>query len=92
MNLRLIQAIQYTQKFCLKLYHKLEIQNTVFDRLFRLPSDFFLVLDKSILDILYTISDKISIKNFVLYYTVLIVENTDKFKFLVKEKYKNNQK
>ena len=92
MNLQLIQAAQYTQKFYLKLYYKLEIQNTIFDKLFRFPSNFFLVLDKSILDILYTISDKISIEDFVLYYTVLIVEIIDNFKILVKEKYKNNQK
>ena len=83
LNFCLVQAFQYIQLFCLKIFHKSDKTHFISDALFRLSSSAF-SNDINILNVLYVNADS----EFV--YTVIMIELSADFKKCLKNNYIRN--
>jgi hypothetical protein len=92
LNLRLIQAAQYAQRFRLELHHKPGKLNTVPDALSRLPSKTFPAPNEPILDTFLTQYDGTPIGDAAYSYTALLIEMSDGFKTSLKEGYQEDSR
>ena len=94
LNLRLIRAFNYLQRFNLNIRHKFKKQHIIFDALFKLFSDnnsqkFFANDELNALYIFPKPSAKKSFANIILFITFLIKMNS-KFKRRILKKYKSD--